>query len=339
MAFRLGVSLATLFLVHIAVAAGAQPPVDSAAKSPANEDCLACHDESVAKPFAASIHAPVGCVDCHQDLAAVQEFPHLEKVAKVACATCHEDVATKYRDSIHWWGREKAGLVVAPSCADCHGTHDVQPKLDQASRVFRANVPATCGTCHEGVTDRYNKSIHAVAVKGEPPGSAAAPVCIDCHTAHQIQRADTESWRLGVTAECGTCHENVVDSFRRTFHGKVTELGFTRVAACADCHGAHDILPHSHPQSMVAKANLVQTCGRCHEGANEKFVEYDPHPNPRDYNRSPLLWWINRFYTVLIAGCFGLFGLHSLLWFRRERAGQARPGEGPRIRGRGRDPG
>jgi nitrate/TMAO reductase-like tetraheme cytochrome c subunit len=314
MAIRLGVSFATFLLVLHSVAAGAEP-----AKPPANDDCLACHEEPIAKKFAGSIHSPLGCVDCHEDLAAIQEFPHPDKLAKVACATCHDDVAAKYRDSIHSWGREKAGLNVAPACADCHGTHDITPKADAASRVFRTNVPATCGTCHAGIKDRYNKSVHAAALKDPPHGKPSAPVCVDCHTAHQIQRADTDAWRLSVTAECGTCHERVVDSFRRTFHGKVTELGFTRVAACADCHGAHDILAPSNPASMVAQANLVQTCGRCHEGANAKFVQYDPHPNPRDYTRSPLLWWINRFYTVLIAGCFALFGVHSLLWFRRER--------------------
>ena len=61
----------------------------------------------------------------------------------------------------------------------------------------------------------------------------------------------------------------------------------------------------------------MQTCAKCHQGANESFVKYDPHPNPRNYARSPVMWWVNSFYTVLIAGCFGFFGLHSALWFRR----------------------
>jgi hypothetical protein len=182
--------------------------------------------------------------------------------------------------------------------------------------VFRANIPATCGSCHQGVVARYNQGVHAVALKNH---NAMAPVCTDCHTAHTIQRADTDKWRLAVTSECGTCHAQVVDSYRRTFHGKVTELGFTRVAACADCHGAHDILPASNPASTISQGRLVETCRKCHSGANERFVKYDPHPDPRNYRRSPLMWWVNRFYTVLIAGCFGFFGLHSALWFRRER--------------------
>jgi hypothetical protein len=122
-----------------------------------------------------------------------------------------------------------------------------------------------------------------------------------------------------VTSECGTCHEKVVASFRRTFHGKVTELGFSRVAACADCHGAHDILPPSNRASMVSKARLVETCGKCHQGANEKFVEYDPHPNPSDIRRGAVMFWANKFYWLLIPACFGFFGLHSLLWYARSK--------------------
>lgn len=148
-------------------------------------------------------------------------------------------------------------------------------------------------------------------------GDARAPVCTDCHTAHAIQRADTDTWRLRVAAGCGTCHAAVVDSFRLTFHGKVTQLGFTRVAACADCHGAHDILPASNPASTISKGRLVETCGKCHPGANERFVQYDPHPNPRNYERGKVLWYANAFYWVLIPGCFGFFGLHSVLWFWR----------------------
>ena len=294
-----------------------QAAAGQAAKAPANDDCLACHGEKVdAKQFEASMHGPLQCVDCHADLAKITDFPHAEKLAKVSCASCHDDIGSKYHDSIHAWAKEKAGLVVAPACADCHGKHDIRAHTDPKSRVYRVAIPETCGTCHAGIKTQFDRGIHAAKLKA---GDSRAPSCADCHTAHTIQRADTEKWRLAVTAECGTCHEKVVDSFRRTFHGKVTEMGFTAVATCSDCHGAHSILPAADAASNVAKANLVATCGRCHAGANEQFVKYDPHPNPSDYKRSAVLWWANRFYWVLIPGCFGFFGLHSAMWFWRGR--------------------
>ena len=73
------------------------------------------------------------------------------------------------------------------------------------------------------------------------------------------------------------------------------------------------------PAATVAKARLVETCGKCHAGATERFVQYDPHPDPRNFARSAVLWWANRFYWVLIPSFLGFFGLHSLLWFWRSR--------------------
>jgi len=301
-------------------------------KPPSNDDCLVCHGDPAfkrddgrsiavdARHFADSVHGPLACVDCHADLAHA-ELPHKPSLARVQCAACHDDIGGKYHDSIHAWAKEKAGLTrAAPSCADCHGTHDIKAHTDRDSRVYRANVPATCGGCHAGVRDQYAHGVHGAALKA---GRTDAPVCVDCHTAHSIQRADTSASRLRVTAACGSCHAQVVQSYRRTFHGKVTQLGDTRVAECADCHGAHDVLPAANPASTIAPANLTMTCGRCHRGANASFVEYEPHPNPSDYHRNAVLWWANRFYFVLIPGCFGFFALHSLLWFWRSAKDRA----------------
>jgi len=318
---RFGVCVAAVCLWSTAAAAG-----QVAGATPTNDDCLTCHGDTDAKRsdgrsiavdakrFEASIHGPLGCVDCHADSG--KELPHPDKLAKAACGSCHEDIAGKYHDSMHAWAKEKAGLVGAPACADCHGKHDISAHTEKTSRVYRDQIPATCGSCHAGVREKYDAGVHAAALK---KGASNAPVCVDCHTTHAIKRTDNDAWRLSVTSECGTCHEQVVESFRRTFHGKVTELGFTRVAACADCHGAHDILPPANRASMVSKTRLVETCGRCHPGANERFVQYDPHPNPSDYARGKVLWWANRFYWLLIPGCFGFFGLHSALWYWRSK--------------------
>lgn len=408
MRIMLGASLAAVWLAAVPVASRAEQ-----ASPAANDDCLACHADPAAAradrtsvavdaaSFTRSVHGPLACVECHQDLAALKEYPHPDRLERARCAACHDtaqqkyagsvhaearrngrtlaascvdchgthdirpasdpaspthhlnlpgtcakchgnreiiarghirigDVASKFHDSIHGRALERSGLTVAPSCVDCHGNHDVRRSRDPSSQIFHANVPATCGRCHVGIVRRYEISVHAAALKR---ADSRAPVCVDCHTAHAIQRVDSEPWRLEAARECGTCHADVVESFTRTFHGKVTQLGFTRVAACADCHGAHDILPASNPASMVAPARLVSTCGRCHAGANASFVKYDPHPNPHDYRRGPLLWWINRFYTILIAGCFGFFGLHSALWFRRSWKDPSREGGGARDSG------
>ena len=92
MAIRFAVRFAAFILTLSGAVVVNAEPAAAAVKPPANEDCLACHDD-VGKPFASSVHEAASCVDCHADLSAVQEFPHSEKVAKVSCAACHDDIA------------------------------------------------------------------------------------------------------------------------------------------------------------------------------------------------------------------------------------------------------
>lgn len=378
---------------------------------PANTDCLTCHEDDsaaradgrpvVVKPavFDKSIHATLACVDCHQDLATLKEFPHPDKLAKVDCATCHTDTVEKYKvgvhaaaraqgttvaatcvdchgthdirpksdpesrtyhlnlaatcekchgnaeiikkggipsdvskafeDSIHGRALSRAGLMVAPTCSDCHGAHDIRKKQDPASRVALMNVPATCGTCHEGIAHKFSAGVHGQLLA---KGNLEAPACQTCHTPHAIQRAESMQWQLKVIGQCGTCHLDRIATFRDTFHGQVTALGSRSVAGCADCHGPHEVLPSSDPRSPTAPANLVATCGKCHANATESFVKYDPHADKHDRARNPMLYYTAQFMTLLLAGVFSFFGIHTTLWFTREmrlrrerRAAAARP--------------
>jgi nitrate/TMAO reductase-like tetraheme cytochrome c subunit len=56
-----------------------------------------------------------------------------------------------YMDSIHGRALTRSGLLVAANCSDCHGAHEIKPRAEPTSRVFRANVPKTCGACHAGI--------------------------------------------------------------------------------------------------------------------------------------------------------------------------------------------
>jgi nitrate/TMAO reductase-like tetraheme cytochrome c subunit len=384
-------ALATILLIeHLA------PAVPAAAPPPANDDCLACHDDPgltaadgrpVAVPpkaFAESVHGPMACTDCHADLAHA-EFPHPEKLARVDCSSCHADavaaytksahaearqagnviaatctdchgvhdirastdtaaptyplnlpntcgrchgdariiaaggirvgdVFAKYHDSIHGKALENSGLVVSAKCTDCHGNHEIHRKSDPRSGVFRANVPSTCGRCHGGIQTLYTSGIHGTKLAA---GDPSVPVCVDCHTAHEIRRTDADAWKLDVLAECGSCHTQSLATYRDTFHGQVTNLGFTRVASCSDCHRAHDIFPTADPRSSVSPALRVKTCGRCHPSARESFAGYDPHADKHDAERNPPLYWTARFMQLLLAGVFVFFGLHTSLWFQR----------------------
>ena len=318
--------------------------------APAN--CATCH-EAVVTQYRAGAHAQAiaggssqaaTCVSCHgmHDIKPASDRASRTHHLNVAatCGACHgpkgaktgaPSVAAHFEDSIHGRALRKQGLVVAPNCASCHGPHEIRRKTDPASTVNRDRVVATCTRCHAGIRPEYEKSVHAQAVKA---GNALAPVCSDCHTAHDIGRVESDAWKLGIIRECGTCHEQSLRTYRDTFHGKISELGFTRVAKCADCHGAHDILPASNPASLISPERRLSTCQQCHTSANANFVLYDPHADPQDRARNPVLYFTAAFMKLLLGGVFLFFGMHTLLWFprslqvRRERQRKHRASAG-----------
>jgi hypothetical protein len=323
----------------------------------ARVDCSTCHSDPVAQ-YRQSAHAraraqgttvAATCVDCHgmHDILPSKDPQsktyHLNVAA--TCSTCHgnadiiakggipSDVTKEFADSIHGRALSRSGLIVAPTCSDCHGAHDIRQPRDPASRVALGNVPATCGRCHEGIQHQFQSGVHGQLLA---KGNDGAPACQTCHTAHSIQRGASAGWQLSVIGQCGTCHADRLETFRDTFHGQVTSLGFRAVAGCADCHGAHEVLPASDPRSPIAPGNLVKTCGQCHTNANANFVKYDPHANKHDRQRSSALYYSSQVMSALLVGVFGFFGVHSSLWFAKEwrvrkerRAAAARPRPAP----------
>lgn len=265
------------------------------------------------------------------------------------CGDCHEKHITpasghdgkkhisNYMESIHGRAIVQAGLVVAATCADCHGSHLVLPSKDPRSPVYRESVAGTCGQCHVGVSETYKDSIHGQQVA---KGDAKAPVCTDCHTAHAITRTNMPNFLLDIVQECGQCHDqpppgstrklSLYDTYRMSYHGQANKLGSARGARCSDCHGAHDIRKLSDPDSRLFGANRVATCRHCHPEATEKFAQFDPHADFRDAQRSPLLHAVWLYFMIMMSFAFGFFGLHSLLWFARSLIERIKHGPPPK---------
>ena len=269
-----------------------------------DDDCLSCHEDQdltginlrnkevsmfvAADAVSGSIHDGMSCIDCHTDLDGVDDYPHLEELAPVDCASCHEDAAEVYVKH----GRLAVGTDPdIPSCADCHGKHNILPSTDRASLVSPENVPATCGTCHEdpelttkhdilrgGAIAIFMSSVHGRAISG---GVLLAASCNDCHSksgsAHEIYGpSDPQSTinHFNIPKTCGKCHSTVEQEFWAGIHGKLVARGETDVPVCTQCHGEHGILPSSDPRSPVSSTRVAEaTCSPCHELAslNEKY--------------------------------------------------------------------
>jgi hypothetical protein len=319
--------------------------------------CASCHEDAVAA-YDKSVHAEshkksadsdaAWCSNCHgtHDIRSSKDpkSPTYHFNLAATCSKCHADeaiiskakikagnVPAHFQDSIHGRALNKSGLLVAPNCATCHGNHEIRRASDGSSRVSRANIPKTCGTCHEGILSIYETSVHAAALR---EGNPRAAVCTDCHTAHDTQAVD-DTFKMGLVKECGTCHQESIRTFRDTFHGKVSTLGFARAAACADCHGAHDILPKSDPRSSVSDNRRLSTCRKCHASATVKFSLYDPHADASSRKHDPLLYYVTFAMKGLLISVFAFFGLHTILWLARSLAVRRRmQGQGGRNGGR-----
>ncbi len=287
-------------------------------------DCVSCHEQG--QKLTSSVHAPLGCTGCHAGQTA---YPHSGKAAKPSCGQCHERIAADHARSVH--GQEwKKGNEGAPTCATCHGgAHEIAPAR---SAEFRKAVPDTCGMCHPDIAQQFKDSIHGKALAS---GVVQAPVCTDCHGEHAIQapgNAASSVHRSHIRETCGNCHGNVrlsrkfglptdrVLSFDASFHGLAAKSGSQTVANCASCHGVHNILPSSDPQSTVSARNLPATCGKCHQGAGARFA-LGPVHLWEGRTEPASVTWARRSYLALIPLCVGLMFLYNFGdWMRKLRA-------------------
>lgn len=306
----------------------------------AKVDCASCHAE-VGQQYQKSVHGTLtakketdapSCVECHGTHAVLGKADPRSRTfptnVPTLCAECHRegekaarrykgtqhDIVQHYTESIHGKGLVESGLTVTATCTSCHTAHAMLPKDDAASSVHRSNIPATCGRCHHGIEERFRKSIHATKV-GKT--DKELPVCSDCHTAHTIKRTDAEGFKLAIMDECGRCHKEIAATYFDTYHGKITQLGYTKTAKCYDCHGSHDILPVADPKSHLSRANVVRTCQKCHAGATRRFAGYLTHATHHDPKKYPLLFWTFWGMVSLLIGTFTIGGLHTLLWLPR----------------------
>lgn len=323
-------------------------------------NCAVCHEAQVAnynRGRHGRLHAggdpnAPSCIDCHgvhtmlehqapEDaspvlVARLRESPTFTRNVPTLCARCHregakaavryfgpeEKIIEHYAMSIHGKGLIESGLTVTATCTDCHTPHRELPHIDPESSVSEQNIAATCGRCHDGIYERYQRSVHAA--EGNPDyesrrvrGMPELPHCNDCHSAHRVARTDVLAFQLGIIDECGQCHLEVTESYFDTYHGKAAALGDATRAKCYDCHGAHDILAPDDPNSRLSRENIVATCAKCHPGSHRRFAGYLTHATHHDPDKYAPLFYTFWGMTILLVGTFGFFGLHTLAWLPR----------------------
>ena len=136
-----------------------------------------------------------------------------------------------------------SAAVTKEDCLGCHSDKSLTPETERG-KTLNLYVPADAlkGSVHEDLS------------------------CTDCHKG--VNEKVFEEIPHGTTPpkiNCGECHDDIYAGFiKMDIHGQGYSEGNPRAPYCHNCHGGHNILPLSRPESAVSKLNQADTCGKCH---------------------------------------------------------------------------
>jgi len=184
------------------------------------------------------------------------------------CLGCHEDknLTLDLKDG------GKMSLYVDPAdlaksvhgsqliCTDCHAKYDQDHPSGEtfaSARAYTVSSYEVCKKCHFDTYTRTLESVHYELLKS---GFEGAPICVDCHGAHNIPNPHAK--RAMMSRSCAACHTNTYEAYAKSVHGRVlVEDDNQDVPACADCHTHHQI---QQPASAKFRMTAPDACVRCH---------------------------------------------------------------------------
>lgn len=260
--------------------------------------------------FDSGPHRRNKCKDCHTD---IDRIPH-KPAKKVDCTQeCHivepsgkkrfshkliaETLARSAHGKLDKEGKPKPYQEDYPDCKDCHD----QP--------FYRPVSLYKGKLHPGVSQR------------------SIARCRSCHTSgdfaedfyeHVTSRLRKTRFPLETIEVCAKCHQDpefrkrhelddVVTTYKQTFHGKLIALGSEKTPDCIDCHvvageNTHLIESQDVPTSAVYKENVPATCRTedCHTRAGPYLAGFQTHVT-YDREKYPLQFYMLMGFKGLMA--------------------------------------
>ncbi|MDK9699854.1 MAG: hypothetical protein OEM52_06915 [bacterium] len=219
-------------------------------------NCNECHSDAVSKfmtGFSEHLKARgfstiPSCTQCHGT-------HEMSKNAdtKMVCGVCHNPEVKKFESSIHSKVKGENKL----SCTSCHDAHDKSERGKMLPADWRKKTVDRCLSCHQQQSKDYTSSKHYHAVQN---GNTKAPICIDCHSFHEIfsvkdARSPVHIDKMDRT--CDKCHTGHEASIHRKSNVD------PKLMTCAGCHTGHDTEMKRSVDGIV-KATIPGTCNACH---------------------------------------------------------------------------
>ncbi len=276
--------------------------------------------------FDSGPHRRTKCNDCHTD---IDRIPH-DPAKKVDCTQechviepsgqtkfSHQAVADTLAKSVHGSfdeeGNPKEHQKDYPDCKSCHDQPLYRPfsiyKGEKIAGVSKRAI-SRCKSCHtsgvfaedfyEHITTRLHKTRFPLET---------IDVCAKCHQ----DKAFRERHNL----------DDVVTSYKETFHGKLIALGSETMPDCIDCHivegeNAHLIEAKDVATSSVHKNNVATTCrtSECHETASPQLASFQTHVT-YDREKYPMQFYMLIGFKALMA--FVLYFFLALIFLELMR--------------------
>jgi len=185
------------------------------------------------------------CLGCHSSKDLSMKLPSGETLS------LYTDEAA-FNQSVH--GKQ------AQRCTACHTNltgYPHPPFVGYDTRDLSLQLYTTCRQCHDKVYQQTIDSIHAKDLAG---GIRNAPICTDCHTAHNVR--DPNNPRSRIPQTCQKCHSLIYDQYKSSVHGAaLLDQSNPDVPTCVDCHGVHSI---ADPTTAAFRLKSPEICAKCH---------------------------------------------------------------------------
>ncbi len=251
---------------------------------------------------------------------------------RTRCA-CHDALAPQgAAPTMDLRGWLKDGPHLKLGCEACHPGGAVVPHHpDRLRRV-------ACESCHGAEAQGWSSSAHG-SLEGRDPRIKG---CLTCHAEHPFFRDSDPRSRYantGLLYGCAHCHEQMPldpslvltpkpaaadKPWPSSLHGLMADGDRRSVAACASCHGPHQVFPTADQRSAVNPARIAGTCGGCHPGLAPTTVAHRICRLPRGIGPALSnyfdIWylWGGGVVVLSLAGVGGALGAGAFLQ-RRSR--------------------
>lgn len=189
------------------------------------------------------------------------------------CLSCHADpgLSISFPDgealSLHISSETLEQSIHSPlgiECEACHTEIQTYPHPELSYNNHRELSRAYYLACQKCHSDNYQKTLDSMHAQVAAEGLLDAPICTDCHGAHDVRPPDEP--RALISDTCGQCHVDISEDYETSVHGgALIDQDNPDVPVCTDCHGVHDI---QDPRTAQFRVESPELCAGCHADQN-----------------------------------------------------------------------